>query len=307
MSRTERATDKAQDIVRFFANDLAKLRELHGNPSFERMHNAIRHNARAAGSKNTFHRMISNPDRIYEPEFVRGFVLALGLEDHEADVWEQRRAQAMREYQHRDSAAASAPPERTPAQPWLARRRLAIFATAAVIIIAAVIAAFLGVGGPSDSHNNARIISSRLPANVALMQPRDGADPKDSGCSLDPSTVTLDSAEVDYEGHPAGLDELRYSPHCGVAWARFTPFPAARIPADAIIHVDVFRPGSHNLEESFQAPYVGAPVYGNVMRSTVECVYASVAIEVAGKESPESRTWCFRGKTPEENVASSGR
>lgn len=38
-----------REIIRDFADDLAKLRELHGNPSFEKMYHAIRHDARTAG------------------------------------------------------------------------------------------------------------------------------------------------------------------------------------------------------------------------------------------------------------------
>jgi hypothetical protein len=134
----------------------------------------------------------------------------------------------------------------------------------------------------------------------------DGADPKDSGCALDPGVVTLDSAEVDFQGQPAGLDELRYSPRCGVAWTRFEPFPKARIPAGAVIHVDVVRPDDHNVRFPFQAKYVGAPIYGNVALSTARCVYAASWIEVAKKPVPESRTHCFRGKTPERATESNG-
>lgn len=82
-----------------FAQDLASLRELNGSPSFARMHAAVRHLANAAGSKNTFHRMVTNPDRIYEREYVRGFVLALGLGEDAASKWEQRRIEALRECQ----------------------------------------------------------------------------------------------------------------------------------------------------------------------------------------------------------------
>ncbi len=126
----------------------------------------------------------------------------------------------------------------------------------------------------------------------------DGADPKDSGCALDPAVVTLDSAEVDLGGGPVGLDELRYSPRCGVAWARFTPFPKAVIPTTVVVHVDVVRPATNNQRLPFHATYVGAPVYGNVMNSTEECVYAAVTIDQGPTPMPESRTHCFRGATP---------
>lgn len=202
-------------------------------------------------------------------------------------------------------SASEAPPDevdRPRGQRW-PRQRLA-FAGAAGLI-AMVVAGV--VGGAAFSRHTPQgnvsaggatlvaVAPSTTPPALAVI---DGADPKDSGCALDPDVVTLDSAEVDYQGLPAGLDELRYSPRCGVAWTRFEPFPKATIPVNALIHVDVVRPDSHNLRLPFSIRYSGAPVYGNVMVSTQDCVYAAATIEVAGKLLPESRTHCFRGRTP---------
>lgn len=282
--------DAAREVVLHFASDLGRLRELHGSPSFERMSSSIRHTGRTAGSKNTFHRMINGPDRIYGPEFVRGFVLALGLGDDEADAWEQRRIEALCQYQIiRDTAMTGQIPGCLPMNRLKFRgKRLA---AAAIILVAAglsSVAVVLTVKG-----NPASLFSGHL-----QVSPRDGADPKESGCSLDPAVRTLDSAEVDYLGVPVGLDELRYSPECGVAWTRFEPFPKAQIPSVAIVHVDVIRPGSDNLRMPFSESYAHAAVFGNVLRSTEDCVYAAVAIDVSGKGLPESHTHCFRGETP---------
>jgi hypothetical protein len=288
-------TGAGDDVVRSFARDLARLRELHGSPSFARMQAAIRHTVHAAGSKNTFHRMISSPDRIYEPEFVRGFVLALGLDGAEAEAWEQRRIQALQDYQAQRDAALPDAPADLPAR----QRRLTLTAATLVLALALALTAASFISGSKPQTSRAHATAHGLPGTAGLATARDGSDPKDSGCALDPGLVTLDSAEVDYQGRPAGLDELRYSPRCGVAWTRFQPFPQARIPRGAIIHTDIFRPGTGNTEEAFQAPYVGAAVYGNVLQSTASCVYAAVTIEEAGKELPESRTHCFRGATPQ--------
>jgi hypothetical protein len=295
MTNQERADGArtAEDVVRSFAAELARLRELHGSPSFARMQAAVRHTAKAAGSKNTFHRMITSPERIYEPEFVWGFVVALGLSDDEAQAWEQRRIQALREYQ---ALRDKTPPRAADGQRergWHAGSRVTAVAVTAVLALglALTAAAFFGGGQPGAVPPSAASHRSARPAGGGgITPPRDGADPEDSGCARDPAVVALDSTEVDYRGRPAGLDELWYSPRCGVAWARFQPFPDARIPAGAIIHVDVFRPGSGNLEEAYQAPYVGAAVYGNVLQSTATCVYATATIEEAGKELPESHT-----------------
>jgi hypothetical protein len=294
----------AREVARRFAHELAQLRELRGNPSFEKMHGTIRHVAHVAGSRNTFHRMVTNADRIYEPEFVRGFVLALGLNDREADEWEQRRIQALQECQlMRDRLAAPEKPVLTAGGQWGGHRKAnvavimaALVATLAAVLVVATI--IVGKGPPVPGPDTGTRISARHQVKDLVLSPQDGADPVDSGCSLDPSVVVLDRAEVDYLGSPAGSDQLVYSPRCGVAWARFQPFPKAHIPSGAVIHVGVVRPDSHNLRMSFQAAYVGAPVYGNVLRSTKDCVYATATVEVVGKELPESHTHCFRGETP---------
>jgi hypothetical protein len=290
----------AEDVARRFGGELARLRELHGSPSFERMHAAIRHVAHAAGSKNTFHRMVSRPDRIYESDFVRGFVLALGLTDAEADLWEERRVRALQEYQQRRDSPDE--PEVGAGSRGTGRRKARIIVALAAGLTAVLLVATVIVETESPAPRPAiaaRNLSGHPRESVPAV-PRDGADPADSGCSIDPSVALLDSAEVDYLGSPAGSAQLIYSPHCGVAWARFQPFPDASIPQGAIVHVDIVRPGSLQVGMRYQASYVGAPIYGNVLHSTVSCVYAAVAIEVLGKALPESHTHCFRGETPVE-------
>jgi hypothetical protein len=187
-----------------------------------------------------------------------------------------------------------------------ARRRLPWVVMAVATVVLAAVVGMVMLNGPSQSKASATIPTTPTTASVAPTPPgvpsvavADGADPKDSGCALDPAVVTLDSTEVDLYGQPAGLNELRYSPRCGVAWPRFDPFPKAAIPTGAVIHVDVVRPAANNLRLPFQARYVGAPVYGNVMRSTEQCVFAAASIQTASTGAvPESRTHCFRGSTP---------
>jgi hypothetical protein len=301
------SAETAHAAVRSFASDLARLRELHGSPSFARMQAAIRHTGHTAGSKNTFHRMISSPDRIYEPEFVRGFVLAIGLDEAEADAWEQRRIQALQDYQARRDAAPPDISEGMPSGRRHADRRLTIGAASLAVALAVAVIATQLIGGSKPGSSHAHASTGGLARGVGQPSAADGADPKNSGCALDPAVTTLDSAEVDYKGRPAGLGELRYSPRCGVAWARFQPFPLAKVPAGAIIHVNVYRPGTRVSEETFQAHYVGAAVYGNVLQSTANCVYAGVTIEEAGRELPLSRTRCFRGETPQESEGFTSR
>lgn len=129
------------------------------------------------------------------------------------------------------------------------------------------------------------------------IQVRDGADPEDSGCARDPAVVLLDTIEVDYKGLPAGVAQLKYSPACGVSWPRFEAFTRSKIPTNAAIHTDIVRPDDDNVRSAFDAPFVGAPVFGNVLLSTSKCVYAAVWIEENGKKVPEVHTHCFRGST----------
>lgn len=209
-------------------------------------------------------------------------------------IWEERRLKALLELQAaRDHQMA----EVEPLSPQPRAKNIAPKALAAsLILVLALLAATIGLvtfgRGPAHSHGPFRAAS--------VEPPLDGADPVDSGCSIKPGVHILDYAEVDYDGMPVGLAELVYSPLCGVTWARFDPFSKARIPADATIRVDVVRISPHRLKESYSAPYVGKPVYGNVLQSTETCVYATVTIEVRGRKLPASHTHCFRGDVPVE-------
>jgi hypothetical protein len=286
--------EDAPDVVRQFARELAELRQLHGSPSFARMHEAIRHSQGAAGSKNTFHRMVTHPDRIYEPEYVRGFVLALGLDADEAAEWEQRRRAAVRQYQMRLSgdapgqAAAKDPPNRTSRS-----HRPLLVASIALAILAVLLFTGYRVLGAHGRRGGLPTTAS-APRTIAG-QPADGSDPVDNGCSLDPDVAIIDRAEVDYHGQPAGSAQLVYSPRCGVAWPRFQPFAASDIPRGTAVHVDVVRADDKSTRSSFRQPFTGEPIYGNVLRSTESCVYAAVRL---GLDAVESRTHCFRGRTP---------
>ena len=247
------------------------------------MQEAVRHVHGAAGSKNTFHRMVNDPERIFEPEYVRGFVVALGLDDQEAAEWEQRRRDAVQLMQAStaDRAAADedrAMPPQARATWWRSRR---FFAAAVLLILCAA-------GIP------AAVIVHRMSV-PARLTPGDGSDPVDNGCSLDPNVMVLDNAEVDYRGKAAGSAQLLYSPRCGVAWPRFKPFPAAEIPSGTMVHVDVVRPADKSIRSPFEAAFAGEWIYGNVLRSTEHCVYAAVSLGDSG--TPESRTHCFRGRT----------
>jgi transcriptional regulator with XRE-family HTH domain len=225
-------------------------------------------------------------------QVVQGYEHVLGLEpgmlmkiledariQRHGDAWAKRRVHIPAEL-IKDTVTAT---ESSKGRVYLAAGIVTLVGAAVVLIVLTLI--FSGRRAPADDRQPFTIYAN------------DGADPKDSGCALDPNVETLDSAEVDLHGGPVGLIELRYSPQCGVAWPRFEEFPLARIPRGAIVHVDVVRPDADQFRLPFQQPYVGAPIFGNVMRSTEHCTYAAGRIEITGESAPESRTHCFRGRT----------
>jgi transcriptional regulator with XRE-family HTH domain len=210
-------------------------------------------------------------------------VLERACVERHGDAWPKRRVHIPAEF-------VTKPADRT-----VGRRRARTWIVASVAsaaLGAAVMAAVFALPGrPTPRREQQPIVGPTQTVN-------DGADPKDSGCSLDPNVDTLDSMEVDWKGKPVGLIELRYSPECGVAWPRFEPFPAARIPNTVVVHTDVVRPKSRT-RENFQSVWVGVAVYGNVLHSTEQCVYAAGRIETVDQPMPETRTHCFRGRTPD--------
>ncbi len=293
MGRPERPLDPAAGPVERFASQLRELRDQAGRPKYsamaQRVHRSQTTLSEAAGG-----------ERLPTWDTAEAFVRACG-----GDVasWRKLWEQASLAQQANGSPAES--PAVAPAEiqgaPRQRRHKILLAAAAAGVLVTAVVAA-LAVAGPSSAPRTD--VQPSPPGSPALTDGSrqaiaDGADPKDSGCALDPNVETLDSMEVDLRGQPVGLIELRYSPVCGVAWPRFEPFKLARIPTTAVVHVDVIRPQTRQLRLPFHAKYVGAAVYGNVMRSTEQCVYAAGRVELAGQHSPESRTHCFRGRIPE--------
>jgi hypothetical protein len=290
MGRPERPLDPAAGPVEGFASQLRELRDQAGRPKYSTM--ALRaHRSRTGLSE------AAGGERLPTWDTTEAFVRACG-----GDVasWRERWEQAER-------GAGGSPAQPPPAAPvdetaaprqW---RRTALLMTATAGVVVAATVAILALVRPSSAPSPDVPPSSSSSPALAEGRPAvaDGADPKDSGCSLDPNVETLDSMEVDLRGRPVGLIELRYSAMCGVAWPRFEPFKLARIPATAVVHVDVIRPQTHQFRVPFQAKYVGTAVYGNVMRSTERCVYAAGRVELAGQRSLESRTHCFRGRIPE--------
>lgn len=213
-----------------------------------------------------------------EPGMLRKILEDAHVQRH-GDAWAKRRVHIPAEF----TKETVTPTKSSKGKAYLIVTIVTLVGTAMTLIVFTLI--LPGRRAPADDRQPLTIYAN------------DGADPKDSGCALDPNVETLDSAEIDLHGSPVGLIELRYSPQCGVAWPRFEEFPLARVPRGAIVHTDVVRPDTGQFRLPFQQPYVGAPIYGNVMRSTEHCAYAVGRIEASGESAPENRTHCFRGRT----------
>ena len=228
---------------------------------------------------------------------VEGYERVLGLQgeltrvleearvDRHGDAWAKRRAHFPAPGVPLDATSEEPPPV------WRLSRPRPVIVTASVLGLAALAA----LVNPWDKPPEPKAAASAF----GSIQVRDGADPEDSGCARDPGVVLLDTTEVDYEGLPAGSAQLKYSPACGVSWPRFEPFTRGKIPTHAAIHVDLVRPDDGDQRTAFEAPFVGEPVFGNVLLSTSKCVYAAVRIGGTSTSVPEVHTHCFRGRTYE--------
>lgn len=124
---------------------------------------------------------------------------------------------------------------------------------------------------------------------------RDGSDPKVTGCLKD--AIVSDSVDVySPPEHLVGVYELRSSPLCGTSWGRFVPTSALLVNPPLTVEVDVHRPADNAINR-FHAIYPGEnqPVYGNMLISRNECVYAVLILTRKGQPSSAPiQTRCAR-------------
>src|SRR6266545_1406351 len=82
----------ANEIVWRFCDDLDRLRVQHGSPSYRTMAARVRHDKRAQGSSvASFTRILSKRQAIPTAAVLNGFLVALGLNDVEIELWHDRR------------------------------------------------------------------------------------------------------------------------------------------------------------------------------------------------------------------------
>lgn len=317
MARPQRHLDPTAGPVAAFAAQLRELRERAGTPKYTVM-------AKRSGRSQTALSEAAGGQKLPTWETTEAFVQACGGDPREwRSRWEAARPETngttaedpppipepavvgSDDHLHlppEGPPAEGDAPDGSPPIAWSQQHRVALAVASAALLGLIVVT----IGGLvwSESRPSKPSLAAVAPAATTTTTEsstgvvRDGADPKDSGCALDPEVMTLESVEVDVAGKSAGLGQLRYSPQCGVAWPRFEQFPQAQIPKGTMLHVDVIRPDDRSLRVPYQAPYDGVPIYGNVMLSTARCVYAAVWFDEPGEKPAETRTHCFKGKTP---------
>lgn len=212
MPRPERPLDPSAGPLEAFA---AGLRERAGRPTYDAL-------ARKALRSATSLSEAAGGRRLPSLDTTLVYVRACGGDENE---WRWRWTETSRALQGQATAAIQ-PHDRQARRSARGRRRLIALVAIGIAVAAAATSTTLTVSARrSASKSNSAGTQVTAPANTVGATIHDGADPADSGCSADPNVVTVQSHEVDVDGVPVGLIELRYAPRCGVSWGRFTPAP----------------------------------------------------------------------------------
>ena len=118
----------------------------------------------------------------------------------------------------------------------------------------------------------------------------DGSDPNRAGCG--PDAVTMALAHVHFPADQLSGDiELRYSPHCRAAWARFEPAAGWNPGAGTMVTVWTIRPADQ-ATQSYTVEFGGETIIGNMLMTARGCVAAELTIAKGSVQSPVATTAC---------------
>ena len=110
----------------------------------------------------------------------------------------------------------------------------------------------------------------------------DGNDPKAAGCADD--AVSLDAEPVRLPGDvQIGTANLRYSPRCAAAWAKFEPLPQPSSLGQVVVVIEAVRPAD-GIRTVLHYPAF-EQVYGDLLLTRRGCVRASATVNL-----PDGRT-----------------
>ena len=235
-------------------------------------------------------------DSMPADQVVKGYEQVLGLEpgslrevlesariERHGDAWAKRRIHLPVEFVSADGSKA--PVRETPRRgvAWLRGRRALVVSIIPVILL-------VGGGAVSMALQRDR---PKAPSTSSTVLVPDGSDPKVAGCA--DGATTIDTVDVfDPPQHLVGVMELRSSARCGASWGRFSPNEFLSPTPTVMVEINVRRPADGAVAP-FRIAYPGrnAPVYGNMLVSRHECVYAEVTLKRAGRASPVIRTKCY--------------
>ncbi|HET7013511.1 MAG TPA: DUF2690 domain-containing protein [Streptosporangiaceae bacterium] len=306
MGRPERALDPDNGPVEQFANDLRRLRQEAGSPSYRDLADKARYSASVLSRAASGRELPSLPVTL-------AYVGACG---GDTELWAarwhslqpDRQEQSQPGTPHQPMPSLSGGPRR-----YLATgpRRYLITGLALLAVIAAVAAWAATL--PSARHP--KLAASRhhgpalqsppqspSPSSSRSTAPGDGDDPKADGCVADATTVASAEIRVTEPAVAAGLRfapgtvigtvELRYSPRCHAAWGRVTPTVAFDHPKSGREALGVTRPS-----DGAAAPFEPGDVeeaYGDLLTTGHGCLVAYAKFMIADGHVASARTACWQ-------------
>ena len=118
----------------------------------------------------------------------------------------------------------------------------------------------------------------------------DGSDPNRAGCG--PGAGTMGHVPVYFPGNSyAGELELRYSPRCHAAWARFQPAKTWNPGTGMVVTVWTVRPADQSTQQ-YSVPFNGVDIIGNMLMTGRGCILIEVTMVQADLASPVATVSC---------------
>ena len=297
MARPERPLDPATSAVAVFANRLRQLRQDAGSPSYRSMA-AHTHFAASTLSEAAAGR------RMPTLEVTLAYVQACGGDPHEwQQLWQTTATTAepliasTKTEIHNANQIDGLDTTRTR---WLGttrtRWRVGWLAAAATLGgLATIIVVGLALSGATPGLPRSSInAASRTPAdaNLSAASPivADGADPKQSGCAADASSIAT-AKVVEPSGTVYGTIELRYAKACQAAWARYTPSTTG--PQPTTVTISISRPQPIGNAAVTFIVHDGA-IYSDLELFKGGCLQATAAVISNDRVVATAQTDCSR-------------
>ncbi|HEX6526198.1 MAG TPA: helix-turn-helix domain-containing protein [Streptosporangiaceae bacterium] len=282
MGRPESHLSGTDPHLLAFADDLRRLRQQAGSPSYRQL-------ARQAHYSPSALSQAANGRAMPTLEVTLGFVRACG-----GDVadWE-RRWQALNAainvngQESRDGVPEileCAPGSDAPRTRQPVFRYLRIGLTVVTFAVASTdLAVRLATTTGPPAAASSQLLGKAEPI-------ADGSDPNRSGCGT--GAVTMAMTRVHFPTDQlSGEVELRYSPHCHSAWGRFEPAPGWKPGPGTMVTVWTIRPADQ-ATQSYSVEFGGETIIGNMLMTARGCVTAEVTVVRGAIESPVATTAC---------------